>query len=279
MSDSTSSDNLISNGSAWSLNTVFKQGYFGNVQPSLSWGMSETNFPGRGIRYPLPSFFPKPHVCNLEEQKMEFSETRCLYWRQELGMGTLKWGGIERKLRGEPCRSGATCFLFHHTAISSVHLILSYFLSLNPISSQLRMGWPWISLSLLNSFFLNWHFVVEQMNPSCEKNSSHAQRMKSWLIKERHYSFLAQNTKIAFPRAERELKTLTKDRRKTSWVTRKVITRQYYWISCPVPRASFRICSPRHFPHSLFGDSQLGLVLSPLYPLMLFKNTGTERVV
>lgn len=45
------------------------------------------------------------------------------------------------------------------------------------------MGWPWISLSLLNSFFLNPHFVVEQMNPRCKKNSSHSQWMKSWLIK------------------------------------------------------------------------------------------------
>lgn len=50
-------------------------------------------------------------------------------------------------------------------------------------SQPAKMGWPWIPLSLLNSFFLNRHFVVEQMNPRCKKNSSHSQWMKSWLIK------------------------------------------------------------------------------------------------
>lgn len=113
---------------------------------------------------------------------MEFSKTKFLAWRQKLvvGSGTRR---NKREVEGWTIRVRSWGILFHSIAISSFHLIFDNFLSLNPISSQLRMGWPRISLSLLHSFFLNRHFVVEQMNPRCEKNSSHSQRMKSWLMK------------------------------------------------------------------------------------------------
>ena len=59
------------------------------------------------------------------------------------------------------------------------------------------------------------------------------------------------------------MKRLTKARRKTSWVTRKVITRKYHWISFSVPRTSFRTCplwSFPTFPIQRFSD----LILPPL---------------
>lgn len=182
MGNIISHDNLISNGSSWSRNTIFKQGCFGNIWSSLSWGMSEADFHGWDTGHHLLSFFPQPHL-KLREAKNEVFRDKVLGLKTGSWDEVLKWRGIECKLRGKQCGSGVTCFLFHYTAINMFHLILSYFLSLNPIPSQLRMCWSWISLSLLNSFFLNQHFVVEQMNPRCEKNSSHSQRVKSWLIK------------------------------------------------------------------------------------------------
>lgn len=167
-----SSDNLISNGSSWSKNTIFKQGCFWNIWSSLSWGMSEADFHLCDTGYCLPSF-PQPHL-QLREAKNEIFRDNVLGLKTVSWDEALKWGGIEHKLRGKQCGSGITCFLFHCTAINRFHLILSYFLSLNPIPSQLRMRRSWISLSLLNSFFLNQQFVVEQMNPRCEKNSSHS---------------------------------------------------------------------------------------------------------
>lgn len=148
-----SSDNLISNGSSWSKNTIFKQGCFWNIWSSLSWGMSEADFHLCDTGYCLPSF-PQPHL-QLREAKNEIFRDNVLGLKTVSWDGALKWGGIEHKLRGKQCGSGITCFLFHCTAINRFHLILSYFLSLNPIPSQLRMRRSWISLSLLNSFLTN----------------------------------------------------------------------------------------------------------------------------
>lgn len=58
MTNVTSSDNLISNGSDLSLNTTFQQGYFGNLQSFLKWGMSEASFSGCWSRISSSFLFP-----------------------------------------------------------------------------------------------------------------------------------------------------------------------------------------------------------------------------
>lgn len=100
------------------------------------------------------------------------------------------------------------------------------------------MGWPSISLSLLNSFFLNRHFVVEQMNPRCEKNSSHSQWMKSRLIKGKILFLPGSEYQDSISWSWEGIGNLNKSHKDNFLVTRKVITRAYLLMSYPVRSAS-----------------------------------------
>ena len=93
-------------------------------------------------------------------------------------------------------------------------------------SQPAKMGWPWIPLSLLNSFFTDilW---LNRWIPDVKRIVHIHSEWSPGSLKERHYSFLALNPKIAFLGVERELGTLTKSVRKTSWVTEKALTRGY----------------------------------------------------